>query len=101
MMTGYLALQRISINQGRVAESLRRVNPVYQNARQTATTRQTNPVPYRADYPGHKLHVDQNEKLVMYGVTHVAAVDGFSGMIVGFVTMPVKNNIEIYSNLFK
>jgi len=28
-------------------------------------------------------------------------VDGFSGMIVGFVTMPVKNDVEIYSNLFK
>ena len=59
---------------------------------------QTNLVPYCADYAGHKLHVDQNEKpLVMYGVTHVAAVDGFSGMIVGFITMPVKNNVQIYS----
>lgn len=38
----------------------------------------------------------------MFGVTHVAAVDGFSGMIVEFfLTMLVKNNIEIYSNLYK
>jgi len=77
------------------------VSPAYQDAMQTATARQTNPVPYHADYPGHKLHMDQNEKLVMYGVMHVAEVDRFSGMIVGFVTMPVKNNIEIYSNLYR
>jgi len=41
-----------------------------------STSLQTNPVPYHADYFGHKLHIDQNEKLVMYGVTHVTAVDG-------------------------
>jgi len=37
-----------------------------------------NPVPYRANYFGEKLHFDQNEKLVTYGVTHVLAVDGYS-----------------------
>ena len=99
MMTGLLASRGINISQQRVGESLNRVSPAYQEARTTA--HQTNPVPYSADYAGHKLHVDQNEKLVMYGVTHVAAVDGFSGMIVGFITMPIKNNIEIYSNLFR
>ena len=30
-----------------------------------------------AEYVGHKLHVDQNEKMVMFGVTHVMAIDGF------------------------
>lgn len=47
-----------------------------------------NPVVYRANYFREKLHFDQNEKLVMYGVTHVLAVDGYSRKIVGFVTMP-------------
>ena len=60
-----------------------------------------NSVPYQTDYFGHKVHVDQNEKLVMYGVTHICVVDGFSGKIVGFVTMPVKNNIEIYTHFFR
>ena len=32
-----------------------------------------NPVPYLALSFGHKVHMDQNEKLAMYGVTHVAA----------------------------
>ena len=40
-----------------------------------------NPVQYAALYFGHKLHIDQNEKLKMYGVTHVVARDGFSGKI--------------------
>lgn len=33
----------------------------------------------------------------MYGVTHVAAVDDFSVMIVGFVSMLVKSNIITYT----
>lgn len=96
-----LSSQGINVSQQRVGESLNRVSPAYQDARRTATARQTNPAPYYADYAGHKLHIDQNEKLVMYGVTHLAAVDVFSGMIVGFITMPIKNNVEIYSNLYK
>ena len=97
-MTGLLASQGLRVSQQRVGESLRRMNPTYHHARRTATAKKMNPVPYRADYFGHKLHIDQNEKLVMYGVTHICAVDGFSGKIVGFVTMPVKNNIEIYAH---
>ena len=47
------------------------------------------------------MHIDQNEKLVMYGVTHVCARDGYSGMIVAFTTMPIKNNLEIYEHVYK
>ena len=100
-MTGLLASQGLRVSQQRVGESLRRMNPTYHHARRTATAKKINPVPYRADHFGHKLHIDQNEKLVMYGVTHICAVDGFSGKIVGFVTMPVKNNIEIYTHFFR
>jgi hypothetical protein len=60
-----------------------------------------NPVPYNATYFGEKLHVDQNEKLINFGVTHVCAVDGFSSKIVGFISMPVKNNIIIYKDLYR
>ena len=66
-----------------------------------STARQLNPVPYSAEYFGHKVHIDQNEKLVMYGVTHVCARDGYSGKVVAFITMPIKNNIEIYEHLFR
>ena len=95
-MTGLLASEGIGVSQQRVGESLRLTNPGYQHARRTATERQINLVPYHADYFGHKVHVDQNEKLVMFGVTHICAVDGYSGKIVGFVTMPIKNNVEMY-----
>ena len=100
-MTGLLASQGLHVSQRRVGESLCRTNPGYQHARRTATAKRMNPIPYHAEYFGHKLHIDQNEKLVMFGVTHICAVDGYSGKIVGFVTMPVKNNVEIYDHLFQ
>lgn len=58
-----------------------------------------NPIPYQATYYGETLHIDQNEKCVMFGVTHVAAVDGYSQKIVGFITLP-KNPILIYRHFF-
>ena len=74
---------------------------LYQVQRNTNTARQTNPYPYHADYFGHKLHMDQNEKLAMYGLTEVSACDGYSGKIVAFATMPVKNNFLIYENVYR
>lgn len=100
-MTGLLASRGLRASEVRVGQSLSIVNPGYHHARKTSTARQINPAMYHADYFGHKLHIDQNEKLVMYGVTHICAIDGFSGKIVGLVTMPVKNNLEIYEHLFR
>ena len=57
----------------RVGESLSWVTLIYHQAHRTATAKKLNPVPYRVDYFGHKVHIDQNEKLVMYGVTHICA----------------------------
>jgi len=100
-MTGLLAAQGMRVSQLRVGESLGRTNPCYLQARRTATARQMYPIPYHADYFGHKLHIDQNEKIVMYGVTHVCAVDRYSGKIVGFISMAIKNNVEIYTHLYR
>ena len=36
----------------------------------------------------------------MFGCTHICALDGYSSKIVGFITLPVKNNYTIYSDLF-
>jgi len=60
-----------------------------------------NPVPYYAEYFGHKLHMDQNEKLGMFGAVHVVAVDGYSSKIVGWKSMPVKNNLVIYDSIYR
>ncbi len=100
-MKGLLASEGIQAGQRQISLALPKVHPVYHRQRQTLTARQMNPFPYNASYFGHKLHIDQNEKLVMFGVTHVCAIDGFSGKVVGFATMPVKNNIEIYKHLYR
>lgn len=47
---------------------------------------------YKSDNFRLNLHADQNEKLGMYGVTHVIARDGYSGMIIGHKTMAIKSN---------
>ena len=56
-----------------------------------------NPILYRAEFFGEKI---QNEKIVMYGVVHVVAVDGYSRKIVGFCTMSRKNPITILGTIF-
>ncbi len=62
-----------------------------------------NPVPYYASASlfGHKVHMDQNEKLIIFGVTHVVAIDGRTSKIVGYHTMPLKSNYLIYENVFR
>ena len=47
------------------------------------------------------MHMDQNEKLVHYGVTYVMARDGYSGKIIGAAVMPRKNNEVIYANVYR
>uniref|UniRef100_A0A1X7UNM0 Uncharacterized protein n=1 Tax=Amphimedon queenslandica TaxID=400682 RepID=A0A1X7UNM0_AMPQE len=76
MMKGYLASKRICINEKKVADSLCRVAPQSYERRRHSIIDTTNPVPYHTSRFGHKLHLDQNEKLVMFGVTHVLGVNG-------------------------
>ena len=94
-LTGLLRSEGMVVGEQRVRESTRRVTPAYMEHRRQHSYRQLNPTPYYAEYYGHKLHMDQNEKLVRYGVTHVVASDGYSGKLMGVVTMPVKNPIRI------
>jgi hypothetical protein len=77
------------------------VQPAYARERRQGTERQINPSPYYAEYAGQKLHMDQNEKVVMFGVTHVCAMDGYIGKLVGFSTMPQKNNVVIYDDVYR
>ena len=79
MVNGYMASCGITAGDKRVGRALSVVSPLYQAQRNSNTARQTNPFPYHADYFGHKLHMDQNEKLVMYGLAEVSACDGYSG----------------------
>ena len=100
VMTGFLSSHGFRIAQIRVGKSLKRVNPRYHSRRRNSTHRSINPIP-SARYFGEKLHIDQNEKLIAFGVTHVCAVNGFSGKIIGFISMPVKSNSIIYEKLYR
>lgn len=101
MVKGYMKSHGIVASEKRIATALSIVAPAYQARRNTNTARQMNPIPYAADYFGHKLHIDQNEKLGMYGLTEICACDGFSGKIVAFATMPIKNNVLIYKHVYR
>lgn len=103
MMKGYLDMKAKGTfaSERRVGESLSRVAPLYHNQRQRGAERQINPHPYTAEYHGHKLHMDQNEKLATYGVVHVCAIDGFSRYIPSFACMSTKNNVAIYENVYR
>ncbi|KAK9535816.1 hypothetical protein VZT92_008173 [Zoarces viviparus] len=101
MMTGYLAAAGVTASEGRVGAVLRNIHPPYHQARCQVGATNLNPVPYHAGYVGHKIYIDQNEKLVMFGVTHVLAIDGFSSKIVGQATMPIKNNLTIYDEVYR
>lgn len=98
---GLLRSKGIHVGQMKIGESLTRVAPLPMSLRRGNVYRLINPPPYCAFSYGEKVHLDQNEKLARFGVTHVAAIDGYSRKIIGFVTIPRKNAIAIYHALFK
>ena len=101
-MNGYLRQKHnIKVDETRVGKALKVASPINNQIRRSGTSRAVNPISYRADYFGHKIHFDQNEKLIAYGVTQVAAIDGHSRYVVGTCTMPIKNNIVIYEKLYR
>ncbi|KAF4114223.1 hypothetical protein G5714_004446 [Onychostoma macrolepis] len=100
MMTGYLAAKGIRAAESWVGRALQTIHRPYHEMR-CGGARNLNPIPYHAAYTGHKLHLDQNEKLGMFGVTHVLAIDGYSSKIMAYACMPVKNNLTIYEKVYR
>lgn len=99
-MTGYVRVRtNIQISKTSAGKSLSKVYPHYQQRYRQNTAWAINPVPYRADNFGHKMRVDQNEKLEMHLVTRVAAKDGHCYFVVGYATMRMKNNLIVFEDV--
>ena len=81
MMKGYLASKGVHVSDWRLRSALARASPSNHQQRQHGRVQCTNPHVYYAYYFGHKIHVDQNEKCAMYGLTYVIVRDGYSGKI--------------------
>ena len=82
--------------------ALRNVAPVANEARARDLIDRTNPIPYYSPYFGYKCHLDQIGKNGQdYGCTHVVMIDGCSRLVVGFVSLHVKNPILIYEFVFR
>ena len=52
--------------EGRVRQAMMAVDPTNHVRRQTDSNRRFNAVPYNAQFFGHKIHVDLNEKLIHF-----------------------------------
>ena len=101
MVTSYLRSMGTSISENTVVKVMKKIYPYHASEKHFKAARNLNPKPYHVDYFGQKLYVDQNEKIVMYGATHVIARDGYSGMVVVIATMAIKNNLTIYEQIFR
>ena len=65
MMKGYVRKKHNAATaEKRVGTTLFMVSLQYRAKRRTLATRAVNLIPYRGNYFGHKLHIDQNKKLV-------------------------------------
>ena len=101
MLKGYIQSKGVLVSERKLKFTLPRMSPQWHHARHQNSHERSNPSIYVARYFGHKLHLDQNEKLTHYGVTYVLARDGFSGKIVGAAVMQRKNNKIIYDEVYR
>ena len=92
-------VQIISVK--KINKILKESNPTAFTARKNDNLDKTNPTPYFSPSFGYKGHIDQNEKLVRYGVVHAVFRDGFSGSIKNWITPPSKNPIQLYSQFYR
>ena len=84
----------------KVGTAVKKNCPITQTERCIRAGRSFTSKVYKANDFGHKLLVDHNDKLVMYGVTHVVARDGYFGMITGYATIAIKINLTRYEKMF-
>lgn len=101
MATGRIRSHGYNLGERVIRNAITEITPGYLHQRQRGTERLLNPTPYSAEYAGHKMHIDQNEKLGMFGAVEVVACDGYSGKILSWSVMPKKNNLTIYEDVYR
>ena len=100
-LQGYLRTKSVNISVKNINKILKESIPTAFTARKNDTFDKTNPTPYFLPSLGYKGDIDQNEKLVRYGVGHADFRDGFSGSIENWITLPSKNPIQLYSQFYR
>ena len=71
MLNGCLKSRGFLVSERHLRIAVSRIAPFQ---RQVGQIDRTNPQLYHAECFGEKLHIDQNEKLGMYGVTYVLVI---------------------------
>ena len=101
-MKGYLrGVKGLNVSERKLKRIMPILSPINHSLRHSNSLERRNPPIYSARYFGHKIHMDQNEKLIHYGVTYIMARDGYSGKIVGATIMPRKNNELVYASVYR
>ncbi|KAK7879706.1 hypothetical protein WMY93_033589, partial [Mugilogobius chulae] len=100
-MTGYLS--SVGVGQRKTElESPKGGAPTLQRISLSGNgARNLNPIPYYAGYMGHKLHIDQNEKLVMLEQPMFWPLMASVAKLLLKPPMPVKNNLVIYDQIYR
>lgn len=100
LVKGHLLSKGIKASEKRIGDMMRELRPREHAVRVGLHRQLRNPIPYTARYFGHKLHIDQNEKLVMHGMCHICAIDGYSSKIIRHCVFPAKNCVDIYADFY-
>ena len=66
MMTGLLRSKGISVSEGKIKRFLKRLDLVSHQIKHETAGRSPNSKCNNSDYFGHKVNMDQNEKLKMF-----------------------------------
>ena len=73
MMHVVMKTKVINVSETKISKKFGEINPEAQRKRQNVAGRLLNPKVYKAKYFGQKIYYNQNEKLGMFGVSHVCA----------------------------
>ena len=91
----------VSVGKNKIDIALSKVTSHYHQRKKSNTARMTSPTSHAAIYFGNNLHLHQNEKLEMYDVTNMAAIDGLNRFSVAGATMLKKYNIKTYEDVYR